>query len=329
MNSDHQSIILCLDDNLGLLDSLCEILEDVAEGRRIEKFGTFDSAAKFLENNQERIVMAIVDERLSDRDDEKDGIKFLQLVKESCPNAKKIAFTGEASAEEIAYMMMHLDLDLFQWKGNLAPDLNRFRQRIALLLEDCPMNPAIAWWSESRRGEDEPVSGEAFLLQLRAIQPGRQAAEQYQRIVFDFLDYLFKPDLSSPRLELTNDSQISRYDILFANRARRGFWHDLKLSWGNNIVIFDAKNKKSLVPSDADQLLRYSGEFKGRVLFLVCRSDPPKAYETRPVQLLKDHGVCILVLSDADLEKMYHLRVQGMDPAEIIEEKLTRRIAGT
>jgi hypothetical protein len=35
------------------------------------------------------------------------------------------------------------------------------------------------------------------------------------------------------------------------------------------------------------------------------------------------------VLSDADLEKMYHLRVQGMDPAEIIEEKLTRRIAGT
>lgn len=54
---------------------------------------------------------------------------------------------------------------------------------------------------------------------------------------------MFTPQLDEPHLEVSNESGLSRYDIVFSNRAERGFWHDIKMSRGNFIGIFDAKNK--------------------------------------------------------------------------------------
>ena len=110
------------------------------------------------------------------------------------------------------------------------------------------------------------------------------------------------------------------------NRAERGFWHDIKVSRENSIVIFDAKNKRELSPSDADQMLRYSGRWRGYVIFLVCRNKPSQSFNTRTADLLKVHGVCLIVLSDEELEAMYALKQQGNDPTIVIERLYRERI---
>lgn len=168
--------------------------------------------------------------------------------------------------------------------------------------------------------------GPAIKRDLKEIQPGREQATKYQIVVAEILYELFSPYLDEPHLEVSNESGASRYDIVFMNRAERGFWHDIKVSRGNSIVIFDAKNKKELATSDADQMLRYSGHWRGQVIFVVCREKQPPSFNARTADLLKEHKVCLIVLSDMDLEEMYSLKRQGNDPTLVIERLYRQRI---
>jgi hypothetical protein len=168
-----------------------------------------------------------------------------------------------------------------------------------------------------------------LLCDLRRIQPGKSSAMDYQRIVGQILAILFRPDLSHAHLEISNESGISRYDIVFLNKAQSGFWHDLKVTRGNAIVIFDAKNKNNLVPTDADQMLRYSSDWRGNVLFIVCRKPASKSFNARLCELLKEKKVCVLVISDSDLEEMLILKEQGNDPIQVIEKTFMKRIERT
>lgn len=161
---------------------------------------------------------------------------------------------------------------------------------------------------------------------LSKIKPGQRQAAEYQRLVAKILHEAFTPRLDEPHLEVLNESGASRYDIVFMNRADRGFWHDIKVSRGNSIVIFDAKNKNDLSPSDADQMLRYSGPWRGNVIFLVCRDEPSKAFTTRSADLLKEKGMCLIVLSDRELEEVSSLKQSGGDPTIVIERLYRERI---
>lgn len=163
---------------------------------------------------------------------------------------------------------------------------------------------------------------------LSRIDPGRKQAGDYQRLVAKILHELFTPDLDEPHLEVSNESGSSRYDVVFMNRSNKGFWHDIKISRGNATVIFDAKNKRSLLPSDADQMLRYSSQWRGTVVFIVCRERPSNSFMTRTADLLKEKQVCLVVLNDQSLEEMYALRQQGKDPTIVVERLYRSRIEG-
>jgi hypothetical protein len=168
--------------------------------------------------------------------------------------------------------------------------------------------------------------GHELLSNIQNIKPGRNDAAEYQILVSQLLQEVFDSSLSAPRLEVTNISGTSRYDIVFFNRAERGFWHDIKLNWGNNLVIFDAKNKLQLKPPDADQMLRYSSPWRGRVLFIVCRTSQSKGFALRAAEYLKEHKICILVITDNDLAIMFTMKQQGNDPTLIVEKLYRERL---
>lgn len=172
-------------------------------------------------------------------------------------------------------------------------------------------------------------NGHELLDELKEIQPGIKQAIEYQLHVARFLENLFESHLSQPHLEVINDSGISRYDIVFFNKSQHGFWHDLKVTRGNAIVIFDAKNKNDLVPADADQMLRYSSDWRGNVLFIVCRKPTSEAFKIRASALVKEKNVCILVLSDSDLEEMLLLKDQQNNPIQVIEKRFREIIEHT
>ena len=168
--------------------------------------------------------------------------------------------------------------------------------------------------------------GRSISQDLIKIKPGQRQAAEYQSFVAKTLHEIFHPHLDEPHLEVSNESGSSRYDIVFMNRAERGFWHDIKMSRGNSIVIFDTKNKRKLQPSDADQMLRYSGPWRGQVIFIVCRDQPSDSFRTRCADLLKEKGVCLVVISDQDLEEMHTLAEQSQDPIIAIEKLYRERI---
>jgi hypothetical protein len=169
-------------------------------------------------------------------------------------------------------------------------------------------------------------SGPELLSEFRKILPGRNHAANYQVLVAKALGEIFDGSLFEPHYEVTNSSGASRYDIVFMNKAERGFWHDLKINWGNNLVIFDAKNKGELKPSDADQMLRYSSSLLGRVLFVVCRKSQSKTFAKRAADYLNKHKVCILVLTDSDLETMLTAKLQSRDPTSVVEGLYRERL---
>jgi len=162
--------------------------------------------------------------------------------------------------------------------------------------------------------------------QLHSIEQGRKQAYKYQSLVADILSHLFSKDLGIPQMEVETRSGTSRYDIVFFNKAREGLWQDLKIAHGNSLVIFDTKNKMCLSPSDADQMLRYSSDWRGKVLFIVTRKKPSSNFETRVNEMLKEKNVCLLILTDSDLEDMLILKDQGNNPMNVIEDKLMSRL---
>jgi hypothetical protein len=60
---------------------------------------------------------------------------------------------------------------------------------------------------------------------------------------------------------------------------------------------------------------------------MVCRGQPSMAFTARAADLLKEKGVCLIVLSDAELQAIVALREQGDDPAIVVERLYRQRIA--
>jgi CheY-like chemotaxis protein len=164
----------------------------------------------------------------------------------------------------------------------------------------------------------------SIMKQLSELPTGRQHARTYQLLITRTLEWLLYPALMDPHVEAKGN--ISRYDIVFFNKAESGFWRDLKLTRGNAVVIFEAKNKMRLEPTDADQVQRYSGKWRGQVVFLVTRQLIDSPFRSRTRVILQEFGVCILVISNDDLQKMVELKLQGADPTLIIEEIFRKAI---
>ena len=73
-------------------------------------------------------------------------------------------------------------------------------------------------------------------------------------------------------------------------------------------------------------MLRYSGDWRGKVVFIVCRNEPNKAFSTHVSELLKEKGMCLLVITDQHIEQMLTLKHQGSDPTSVIETLFRERI---
>ena len=211
---------------------------------------------------------------------------------------------------------------------NKAADYMRFyfREEAARLALDLQPMHLMRALMLTQLADAVEIKTHNLLAELRSLRPGKKDAIAYQGLVARILECLFHPDLSQPDLEVSNVSGSSRYDIVFSNRAREGFWHDLKMSWRNNVVIFDAKNKIRLSPSDCDQMLRYSSGWRGNLLFIVSRRTSSKAFERRACEMLKEKEVCLLTVCDSDLENMFLLKEQGNDPVQVVEDKFRNRI---
>jgi hypothetical protein len=173
--------------------------------------------------------------------------------------------------------------------------------------------PAIQWETDHLR-ELVPVGHEHF-----------QTLEHMVRVTFNFL---FRGDLGDGRVQSRTEPEnegIEIRDLLFANKADRGFWKDLKDKYAASEIVVDAKNKDELDRDDLRQLYCYLKPALGFWGFIVCRSPQPPLIHAFNRTLFKnfrqERG--LLILSDEDLRRMVSIKNNGNSPASYLHDRMS------
>jgi two-component system chemotaxis response regulator CheY len=134
----HTGIILCVDDESGILDTLSQQLEDsFGETHRIETANSGEDAwelIQFLYNEGETVELIITDQVMPGLK----GDKFLEKVNQILPDTIKILLTGHAGLSSAIHAINYGGLDRYiekPWdKDSLTDDIkkliSKFRQNI-------------------------------------------------------------------------------------------------------------------------------------------------------------------------------------------------------
>jgi hypothetical protein len=85
-------------------------------------------------------------------------------------------------------------------------------------------------------------------------------------------------------------------------------------------LVFELKNVVAIEREHINQLHRYLKEEFGRFGVLVTRNPPPKAMKRNLIDLWAGRRVCIITLTDADLDQMVQLyESRQRDPVDVLK----------
>ena len=166
----------------------------------------------------------------------------------------------------------------------------------------------------------------AELLQARlgGIACGRIGWYDYQKACGEILEYLFYPPLKTPIPESSNVPRINRRDFVVPNYAPDGFWHFMRLHYRADYIVVDAKNHCGEAnKSHVLQLANYlSPHGTGLFGMIVTRNEMDRAgtYTCREQWML--HSKMIITLNDDDLRQMLESKKNGLDPEDLVRQKI-------
>lgn len=145
-----------------------------------------------------------------------------------------------------------------------------------------------------------------FLInKLKSIAPGNDQASEYHITILCILEFIFFPNISSPKKEVEINEGRKRIDIVYNNTSSQGFFYDLfeKYDIPANFIMVECKNYKiDIKNSELDQLLGRFNKRRGK--FGISTSRTAKDYSTlvkRCSDIYKDSDNLIIPLLDADI----------------------------
>jgi hypothetical protein len=174
---------------------------------------------------------------------------------------------------------------------------------------------------------DEPVYlSRTDLLQvmLSDIACGRAGWYAYQKVCGEILEYLFCPPLKTPIPESSNIPRINRRDFVVPNYVPDEFWHFMRLHYRADYIVVDAKNHCGQAnKTHVLQLANYlSPHGTGLFGMIVTRNgmDRGGMYTCREQWML--HSKMIITLNDDDLRQMLENKKSGLDPEDVVRQKI-------
>lgn len=167
--------------------------------------------------------------------------------------------------------------------------------------------------------EDACKEAEALKEKLAAVQPGREQAEEYQRLVLEILNYLFNPELIAGEPQVRTIDGTERRDIIFTNDSDESFWAYVRTNHDGIFVMFEAKNTNDLGLADINQTAAYLGDRIGRFGVIVTRQSPKETVHRKIFAVWNDSGPdrkVILTLSDDELRELLDARCREQSPTK-------------
>jgi hypothetical protein len=166
-------------------------------------------------------------------------------------------------------------------------------------------------------------TGDLLIQRLEAIEPGARDATDFQRLVYEILNFLFEPELTGGELEVRTFLGTERRDIIYWNEAESSFWAYVRTEYQSPLLMFECKNVQALDSETLNQTATYLGARLGMLGFLVTRNQPTDAVRRKAYSIYNDSPTVprkiILVLSDVDLRDMIVDRVEGRSPTPAVQ----------
>lgn len=162
-----------------------------------------------------------------------------------------------------------------------------------------------------------------YLAEIRAIAPGKEGWNTYQKLIGRLLELLFCPPLGSPLGEKNDFGKFNRRDLIFANHALEGFWAALRQRYGADYILVDAKNGAKVRKSDVLQIANYlKPHGLGMFAIIVGRGGIERGVPAALRDQWAFHQKMILLLDDEDLEEMVLAYGTGREQTQVLSEKI-------
>jgi hypothetical protein len=140
-----------------------------------------------------------------------------------------------------------------------------------------------------------------FKEELQLINAGNKDAKKYESLMVRILTLLFSPNLTDPHSQVRTIDGREIIDITYYNSADFGFWNDIKIKHGNNIIPIELKNMDDLSNEEYFQIAARLNDDLGMFGLLIARKkdglDIQRAYrrlnrEKKVIITLTDEDIC-------------------------------------
>ncbi len=176
--------------------------------------------------------------------------------------------------------------------------------------------------------EPGPVGRAQQLTQaLDDVPLGARYSVAYEAACESILEFLFSPDLGSPKAQVFNSTRSYRRDLIMKNGAESGFWARMRERYQADYLIAEFKNVKSPVGNTSIwQLAGYMKE-KGVGFFgmLIARNGVSRGTANPAILDQWIHANKMIVpIGNEDLKRMIDMRDSGSDPTDYVDDLIDR-----
>ncbi|MER9924439.1 hypothetical protein NKJ84_16035 [Mesorhizobium sp. M0048] len=154
------------------------------------------------------------------------------------------------------------------------------------------------------------VQGSYLAERLKAIQPGKAGASEYEKTCSDIIDYLFGDFLLDARPQSRLEDDLSILDVVYRVKPGDMFWDTLTRDFRARLIAFECKNyTDKITPAQVHSTERYVNTSALRpICIMVSRKGANEHAESTAFGAMREGGKLFVFLSDSDLEQMLSVR---------------------
>lgn len=168
---------------------------------------------------------------------------------------------------------------------------------------------------------------QVLLKALDEVPPGSDYWSVYEGVCEPIFEFVFSPDLGTPKPQSVTLNRSQRRDFIMKNEAEDGFWAKVRERYSSDYLVVEVKNSKGAVNNSSIwQLAAYlKGKGTGFFGMLVSPSGVTRGVANPAIIDQWVHASKMIVpISNADLRTMVEMRDSGGDPTELVDDRVDR-----
>lgn len=179
--------------------------------------------------------------------------------------------------------------------------VKQYIERKELSARDCQSDPLFT--------QIPVLSAKRKMKEILSLPTGKEgnADKKYEAIVAQLMASMLYPHLDFAQAQSRTESGAQIRDLIFYNNKSEDFFKDVYEKYGSKQIVFEMKNVASLEREHVNQLHRYLSNTFGRFGVIITRNEPSKSIMQNIIDLWSGQRVCILVLTDKDLQRMTNI----------------------